>query len=74
MASFKELKNKILKADEVEVSEPKILENKEKNQFELEEARYMLKLIADTNFKGSDVQIIYNIALKLQTTIKELND
>lgn len=74
MASFKELKSKILKNNEIETSEPKTLESEEKNQFELEEARYMLKLIADTNFKGSDVQIVYNIALKLQTTIKELNN
>lgn len=41
------------------------------NEFELEEARYMLNLIAKSDFKGSDVQTVYNIAFKLQDIIKE---
>ena len=41
------------------------------NSFEYEEARYMLNLIAKSDFKGQDVQVVYNIALKLQTLIKE---
>lgn len=70
MASFKDLKKKILNSDQPEKVEPKVLEEKD-NSFEYEEARYMLNLIAKTDFKGQDVQVVYNIALKLQTLIKE---
>ena len=71
MASFKELKNKILSKSQLENVEPKVLE--ENNQLEYEEARYMLNLIAKSDFKGQDVQVVYNIAMKLQTLIKSLN-
>lgn len=71
MASFKELKNKILSNNQPEKVEPKVLE--ENNQLEYEEARYMLNLIAKSDFKGQDVQVVYNIAMKLQTLIKSLN-
>ena len=64
MASFKDLKKKILSVDQSKEIEPKVLE-KEDNSF-------MLNLIAKTDFKGQDVQIVYNIALKLQTLIKEI--
>ena len=37
------------------------------------EAQYLLNLIARSDFKGADIQIIYNIALKLQETIIEKN-
>jgi hypothetical protein len=70
MASFKDLKKKILNNSQPEEIEPKVLEEKD-NSFEYEEARYMLNLIAKTDFKGQDVQVVYNIALKLQTLIKE---
>lgn len=70
MASFKDLKKKILNSNQSEEIEPKVLEEKD-NSFEYEEARYMLNLIAKTDFKGQDVQVVYNIALKLQTLIKE---
>jgi len=70
MASFKDLKKKILNNNQPEEIEPKVLEEKD-NSFEYEEARYMLNLIAKTDFKGQDVQVVYNIALKLQTLIKE---
>lgn len=70
MASFKDLKKKILNSDQLEKVEPKVLEEKD-NSFEYEEARYMLNLIAKTDFKGQDVQVVYNIALKLQTLIKK---
>jgi hypothetical protein len=43
-------------------------------KFELEEARYMLNLIAKSDFKGSDVQTVYNIAFKLQDIIKEIQN
>jgi hypothetical protein len=43
-------------------------------KLELEEAKYLLALVARSDFKGQDVQIVYNIALKLQETIKTLNN
>ena len=43
-------------------------------QLELEEAKYLLALVARSDFKGQDVQIVYNIALKLQETVKTLNN
>lgn len=43
----------------------------ENNILELEEARYLLALIAKTDFKGTDIQVVYNIAVKLQSIIKE---
>jgi len=43
-------------------------------QLELEEAKYLLALVARSDFKGQDVQIVYNIALKLQDTVKTLNN
>jgi hypothetical protein len=43
-------------------------------QLELEEAKYLLTLVARSDFKGQDVQIVYNIALKLQETVKTLNN
>lgn len=70
MPTFKDLKKTLLRENQPEKIEPKILEKKD-NSFEYEEARYMLNLIAKTDFKGQDVQIVYNIALKLQTLIKE---
>lgn len=77
MATFKDLKKQsILNNPTTSIKEsPTPLKTPEENtQFELEEARYMLKLIADSNFKGSEVQVVYNLALKLQTIIQELNN
>ena len=42
----------------------------ENNTFELEEARYLLALIAKSDFSGKDIQIVYDTALKLQEIIK----
>ena len=44
------------------ISEPPILE--------IEEARYLLALIAKSEFSGKDIQIVYDTALKLQEIIK----
>lgn len=52
-------------------STPIVENNKEDFYLELEESRYLLALIAKTDFKGTDIQIVYNIALKLQGIIKE---
>jgi|TARA_R110001592_G_scaffold21930_3_gene87771 hypothetical protein len=48
-----------------------LIDNKGNNSLELEEARYLLALIAKTDFKGTDIQIVYNVAVKLQGIIKE---
>ena len=42
----------------------------ENNILELEEARYLLALIAKSDFSGKDIQIVYDTALKLQEIIK----
>lgn len=76
MASFRQIKKRLLDNNPSPIPEqiePKILEETEDNTFEYEEARYILNLIAKSDFKGQDVQVVYNIALKLQTLIKEIN-
>ena len=42
-------------------------------QLDLEEAKYLLALVARSDFRGQDVQVVYQIALKLQDIIKKLN-
>ena len=77
MASFKDLKARLQGKPEVKslLQTPKlkkeIQEFKEEPQnLELEEARYLLTLIAKSDFQGKDIQIVYNVALKLQNQIK----
>ena len=74
MASFKDLKAR-LQGKEI----PKPIISKETinpvipqppTNLELEESRYLLALIAKSDFSGKDIQIVYNIALKLQNQIK----
>lgn len=70
MASFRDLKKKILKNEEEPQIQPEIIEEPiQDSTFELEEARYMLNLVANSEFKGRDIQVVYNIALKLQEII-----
>ena len=80
MASLQDLKNRLsLKRDEPtikEETEKKVLDEpipqKENLQvnLEIEEARYLLALIAKSDFSGKDIQIVYDTALKLQEIIK----
>jgi len=74
MAFFKDIKDQIKGTDRnIEVnSNTEMLD--EDLTFGLEEARYMLNIIANNDFKGRDVQIVYNIALKLQDIIKNKNN
>ena len=78
MATFEELKNKIKFNKKSDLNVNEILENNDElttNQiFEIEEARYMLNLIANSDFKGRDIQIVYNIALKLQDILQTIKD
>ena len=67
MASFRDIKNLLKKDDEM------VTENKNLPQLELEEAVFLLNLIARSDFKGQDIQAVYNSVLKLQETIKILN-
>jgi len=72
MAFFNDIKNQIKNKNEnVELNQDDLENNL---MFELEEARYMLNIIANNDFKGRDVQIVYNIALKLQDIIKNKNN
>lgn len=82
MASLQELKNNLSgktpapttknSTKKTPLSNNQNLTKKSDNDlFELEEARYLLTLIAKTDFSGKDVQIVYNIAVKLQDIIKE---
>ena len=74
MASFKQLKNRLSGNPE-----PKVETKPPKSEdiltpiptLEIEEARYLLSLIAKTDFSGKDIQIVYNTALKLQEILQE---
>lgn len=79
MPTIQELKNKLKfnqeNNQEPQIETPKIDVEVEKDYlFELEEARYMLNLIANSDFKGRDIQVVYNIALKLQNILQTIND
>ena len=78
MATFEELKNKIKFNKKSDLNVGEVLENNNElttNQiFEIEEARYMLNLIANSDFKGHDIQVVYNIALKLQDILQTIKD
>ena len=79
MASLKELKNRLSGSptkftpsstiNTSEQTEP--IKKPEHMSLEVEEARYLLALIARTDFSGKDIQIVYNTAFKLQEIIKE---
>jgi len=69
MASFKDLKNK-LQGNSTE-NKPLKTETSD-NSLELEEARYLLSLIAKSDFSGKDIQIVYNVAFKLQKIIENI--
>ena len=76
MASFKELKARLQGKPEIKPQlQPKVKKEtqkfeEEKQNLELEEVRYLLTLIAKSDFNGKDIQIVYNVALKLQNQIK----
>lgn len=75
MASFKELKNKLQRGDKQIANENSIKETKlstPQEILELEEARYLLALVAKSDFSGKDIQIVYNVAFKLQKIIENI--
>ena len=79
MASLQQLKNRlsgktIEEPTSKKVSLPeKITSTKDTSlpSLEIEEARYLLSLIARTDFSGKDIQIVYNTALKLQEILQQ---
>ena len=70
MASFKNLKARLQGKPEIKSSLQTQNSKEEPQNLELEEARYLLTLIAKSDFSGKDIQIVYNVALKLQNQIK----
>lgn len=79
MASLQQLKNRISgKSNNKENLDSKNKTIKDKNlssdkritTLEIEEARYLLALIAKSDFSGKDIQIVYDTALKLQEIIQ----
>lgn len=82
MASLQELKNRLSGKSETKVKSKQLptktpsISTPVVNQtpppsLEIEEARYLLSLIAKSDFSGKDIQIVYNTALKLQEIISE---
>ena len=74
MSTFKEIKNRItsgLSNKDEKTPNDNLKETDDTElKFEIEESRYLLSLIAKSDFSGKDVQIVYNIALKLQKSIE----
>ena len=82
MATFKELKTKLqgeiieetpteeTLTEDIKSSTLEEELSKPENTLELEEARYLLSLVANSDFSGKDIQIVYNVALKLQQIIE----
>jgi hypothetical protein len=68
MPSFKDIRKK-LKGEDIDSPKEK-LEN-ETSKFELEEIRFLMTLISTSDFKGKDVQLVYNVAFKLQNLLEE---
>lgn len=81
MASLQQLKNRLSGTTEKTTPKKKTLPKKVDKTIpsfssniptlEIEEARYLLALIAKTDFSGKDIQIVYNTALKLQEIMQE---
>ena len=81
MASLQQLKNRLSgKAEPTVSKQPTLpqttnktssLPEKPSPTLEIEEARYLLSLIAKSDFSGKDIQIVYNTAFKLQEIISE---
>lgn len=77
MPTLQELKNKLKNNQKPALEEPVFEEDTKVEKdyiFEIEEARYMLNLISNSDFKGRDVQVVYDIAFKLQTILQTINN
>lgn len=77
MASLQDLKKRLssptkreLPTEKIQKSIGPLATEKSTPNLEIEEARYLLSLIAKSEFSGKDIQIVYDTALKLQEIIK----
>ena len=79
MASLQQLRDRLTSSPKKEETTKKVDNVKDKTpltlqkeivRLEIEEARYLLALIAKSDFSGKDIQIVYDTALKLQEIIK----
>ena len=79
MASLQQLRDRLTSSPKKEETTKKVDNIKDKApltlqkeivRLEIEEARYLLALIAKSDFSGKDIQIVYDTALKLQEIIK----
>tara|TARA_Y100001972_G_scaffold79947_1_gene97181 strand:+ start:546 stop:806 length:261 start_codon:yes stop_codon:yes gene_type:complete len=79
MASLQQLKNRIsgksnnkenLDSKNKTIKDKNLSSDKRISTLEIEEARYLLALIAKSDFSGKDIQIVYDTALKLQEIIQ----
>ena len=79
MASLQQLKNRIsgkfnnkenLDSKNKTIKDKNLSSDKRITTLEIEEARYLLALIAKSDFSGKDIQIVYDTALKLQEIIQ----
>ena len=79
MASLQQLRDRLTSSSKKEETIKKVNNVKDKTpltlqkevvRLEIEEARYLLALIAKSDFSGKDIQIVYDTALKLQEIIK----
>ena len=68
MATFQDIK---AAAKDSPIESP--IKKNELPQLNLEENKYLLALVARSDFKGQEVQIVYNIVFKLQEIIKNSN-
>ena len=69
MATYQDIKTAAIKDSPIESP----IKKNELPQLNLEENKYLLALVARSDFKGQEVQIVYNIVFKLQEIIKKLN-
>ena len=78
MSTFKEIKDKLKFTQNDHPQNippsPKVEKKTTDQIFEIEEARYMLNLVANSDFKGRDIQVVYDIAFKLQNILQTIND
>ena len=79
MASLQQLRDRLTSSPRKEETTKKVDNVKDKTsltlqkeivRLEIEDARYLLALIAKSDFSGKDIQIVYDTALKLQEIIK----
>ncbi len=63
------LRNYINKSEKTEIKNPKLLS---KDSLDIKEISLILNLIKSSPFKGGDVEIIYNLVIKLQNQYTKL--